>query len=480
MKGDFSRNSFDRLKHFRRVLMQQGRVQLDADWNEQVSILLHYIQTLAADIIGPYAGPAGEDYGFEIKANGKANGSDFTIGKGRYYVNGILCENHSDNASYLHQPDFLNPDDLENDVTYVVYLDVWERHITFFEDDDIREKALGGPDTATRTKTVWQVKVNKLISVPYSCLGGAGLLDDEIVISKACLRARAKRDQEQLEPCPVEPEARYRSPENQLYRVEVHNGGSVGGAPEPTFKWSRENGSVVFPIKGIKSDEGDTVTLELENLGRDDRFGLAVNDWVEIEDDTYVLNKMARPLLQVQKVDRFEMTVALEKKKNGGNAYLDYYLEFDKDKHPLLRRWDQKKDVTANGVLEIKESNDLDKDWHELENGIKIQFKPDGTYYRTGDYWLIPARTALGDVEWPEKMDPQGKLTPEFLPPHGVMHHLAPLAIISVNDGSVTLTEDCRCKFKPLSYDCSYSYYGQLGIGIGVDLLCPDDLEKPR
>jgi hypothetical protein len=45
MKGDFSRDSFDPVKHFSRVLQQQGRVQLDADWNEQAAILLHYLRT---------------------------------------------------------------------------------------------------------------------------------------------------------------------------------------------------------------------------------------------------------------------------------------------------------------------------------------------------------------------------------------------------------------------------------------------------
>jgi hypothetical protein len=465
MKGNFSRDSFNRLKHFRRVLIQQGRVQLDADWNEQISILLHYIQTLAADIIGPYAGPEGKDYGFEIKA--KANGSDFdfTIGKGRYYVNGILCENHSD-TSYLDQPDFPDPDNLKNTGTYVVYLDVWERHITFLEDDDIREKALGGPDTATRAKTVWQVKVKELIS--DSCLSGAALLDKEIVISNACLCARAKRDQEQVEPCLVEPEARYRGAENQLYRVEIHDGSynSQGNPTNPTFKWSRENGSVAFPIKpnGIKAIGTEPITLELESLGRDDRFGLAVNDWVEIEDNVSVLNNMARPLLQVTNVDRFEMTVTLQKK-----AGSDFTI--DSGKHALLRRWDQKKDVTEVGVLEIIDPKDPEKDL-ELENGIKIQFQynPEETYYRTGDYWLIPARTALGDVEWPENDESK----PKSLPPHGVMHHFAPLAIISVSNGTVEVEHDCRCEFKPRSYDCSYSYYGQLGIGIGVDLLCPE------
>ena len=67
MKGDFSRNTFDPTKHFSRVLMQQGRVQLDADWNEQAAILLHYLRTLAADLIGPCAGPEGDEvYGFKI------------------------------------------------------------------------------------------------------------------------------------------------------------------------------------------------------------------------------------------------------------------------------------------------------------------------------------------------------------------------------------------------------------------------------
>jgi len=456
MKGEFSRDSFDRLQHFRRVLMQQGKVQLDADWNEQVSILLHYIQTLATDIIGPYAGPV-SGCGFMIEAKGK----DFQIGPGRYYVDGVLCENEKaiKYTDQLHQPRIPT-----RDTDYIVYLDVWERHITKLEDDGIPEKALDGPDTATRAKTVWQVKVKEL-TPPYAfsyCAGGAELLDNEIAISKACLRARAKGDPQQVEPCLVEPEARYRGTENQLYRVEVHDGGRV--TDRPTFKWSRENGSVAFPIKGIKSDGTDTFTVDLENLGRDERFGLAVNDWVEIENDDSVLNNMANPLLQVQKVDRFEMTVTLKTKPgvsfNLGDAT-----------HALLRRWDQKKGVSDMGVVAITESeSNPPVGWLELEDGIKIQFKTDGTY-RTGDYWLIPARTTSGDVEWPGE-ELQGEPTPKFLPPRGVMHHLAPLAIISVSKETVKLVHDCRCTFKPLSYSCAYSYYGRLGIG--VDLLCPE------
>ena len=51
MKGDFSRDTFDPLKHFSRVLTQQGRVSLDADWNEQADITAHRTETEARDVI---------------------------------------------------------------------------------------------------------------------------------------------------------------------------------------------------------------------------------------------------------------------------------------------------------------------------------------------------------------------------------------------------------------------------------------------
>ena len=36
--GDFTRTTFDPTHHYSGVRMQQGRVQLDADWNEQLDI----------------------------------------------------------------------------------------------------------------------------------------------------------------------------------------------------------------------------------------------------------------------------------------------------------------------------------------------------------------------------------------------------------------------------------------------------------
>ena len=93
-RGDFTRDTFWRANHFCRVLMQQGRVQLDADWNEQSAILLHFLRSLARDIIGQHGGPS-QNLGFNIQPIATPPGAaanDLLIGAGHYYVDGVLCE----------------------------------------------------------------------------------------------------------------------------------------------------------------------------------------------------------------------------------------------------------------------------------------------------------------------------------------------------------------------------------------------------
>ena len=48
--------------------MQQRRVLLDADWNEQAAITLHQLRTTTADLIGWHGTPLldGDDGGFQI------------------------------------------------------------------------------------------------------------------------------------------------------------------------------------------------------------------------------------------------------------------------------------------------------------------------------------------------------------------------------------------------------------------------------
>src|SRR5258708_19460881 len=57
MKGDFTRFTFRPEKHYRSVRVQQGRVQLDADWNEQADIATHRDDVAASDLIARQGPP---------------------------------------------------------------------------------------------------------------------------------------------------------------------------------------------------------------------------------------------------------------------------------------------------------------------------------------------------------------------------------------------------------------------------------------
>jgi hypothetical protein len=445
MNGDFSRLTFDPAKRFSAVLLQQGRVQLDADANEQAALWLHHLRAALTDIIGPHGGPEGDGFKITPKAGtGTQPLADLLIARGHYYVDGILCENDADDTTYLHQPDlFPDKDDypLPTTFPFLVYLRVFERLVTAVEDPAIREVALGdnGPDTAARSQVVWQVLTSTTIPGTTTSIDGNTTADSvrKVWITQpvkaAKIKARGKQPSAQDDdPCITSPTARYRGAENQLYRVQIHTGGTLGTA---TFKWSRDNGSAVFPIREINGAEVTVTTL-----GRDTRLGLAVGDWIEIVDDHYALRSRPEPLQRVKRVDPLDLLVELETAPSADTGR-------DPSLHPFLRRWDQREPEPASSgpalaednALKIIEADAADR-FIDLEDGVQIQFQAGGTYVRD-DYWLIPARTATGDVEWPQT----GGAPAERLP-DGVAEHIAPLAVVKEKT-----TEEVRCLFKRLA-----------------------------
>jgi hypothetical protein len=416
MKGDFTRDTFRPKKHYRNVNHQQGRVGLDADWNEQAEIAAYRDETEARDVIGP-AGAPKHDAGFAI---GNGIGFDFPIGPGRFYVDGILCENEAPQR-YLGQPDFPSPPPLTAG-RHLVYLDVWLRHITALDDPAIREVALGGPDTATRTKTVWQVKTFAGSS-GLKCAGDLQAWTDAIAPSTGKLSARAKPDPLSDKPCIVPPGAGYRRLENQLYRVEIHNPGTLSGSGAvPTFKWSRDNGAVVAQVRSANINK-----ITLSSSQQDSSVGFAPGQWIELIDAGQELRGEPGALTQITVVDDLVLTV------NPAPAAGTTFAK--------VRRWD----FAGLVPVSIPATNN---GYIPLEDGVEVKFEPGS--YRTGDYWMIPARTDRGTVEWPQ--DSSTPPNPVALSPQGIVHHFCRLAIVDVAaDGKVKFIEDCRRLFPPLT-----------------------------
>src|SRR5262245_37851111 len=73
MRGDFSRVTFRPENHFSGVLLQQGRVQLDAEFNEHVDIEAYRDRATARDVIGR-AGAPQDGGGFAISAGSVLRG----------------------------------------------------------------------------------------------------------------------------------------------------------------------------------------------------------------------------------------------------------------------------------------------------------------------------------------------------------------------------------------------------------------------
>jgi hypothetical protein len=475
MKGDFSRIRFNPAKNYVAVLKQQGRVDLDADANEQCAIDNYLRDTTNVDVIGQFGGPIG-DAGFEIKIEG----AQILIGPGRYYVDGILVENrqwlHYDEQPWLNGHAYTALELLEapyegsGKVTVHLQLEVWQRLVTGLDDHCLQEPALGQADTTARLQTVWRVvgSLQNAGSSNISAQDKNASAASAMTISKGSVTGQAIDNpiaqlssccqslyQSNIIPrtgamgadtgqagndCGCQPiaAAGYQGLENQLYRVEIHSGGDQDSA---TFKWSRENGSVVSQVTSVS---GPVVTVS--SLGPDANLGFQAGQWVELSDDTYLFGEPANlsgSLYQILSINQATLQVTVTTSVTG----------VDPTRNARMRRWDQRSaSATVQGVP-------LSLTPVQLENGIEVSFR-NGQYY-AGDYWTIPARAANGQIDWP----PCGGNGNFFQPAKYIEIHTAPLACIHgrasdnyVNkltshqyDNRLFVVNDCRLLFPPLT-----------------------------
>jgi hypothetical protein len=455
---DNSRFTFDPWKNYSGVVMEQGRVQLDSDWNEWHAEIARRVQAGTLDIMGHAAYPATTPAAFQITASSGPN--TVLIGCGRMYVDGLLAENHGDPANAQWDPALAElsgspqsppPPSSANTVnftqqpyypgaslpteagSYLFYLDIWTRPVTFLEDPNLIDKAVG-VDTTGRLQTVWQVKY--MPAGAYTCAtpdseiaypaGSAGLLSTNVVPNPT------------VGPCCLTTGAGYTGVENQFYRVEIHKGGPGSDTPSAaraTFKWSRDNASVATGVTAITSGT-DTAgnpasVLTVMSLGRDQVLGFSPGDWIEILDDWTEFWGIAGILCQIVSVSVSARTVTLTTTVPTG---------------PTTRiiRWDQSGtvykvngtqlepwcDVSATGGAIPVPASDTTL---VLEDGITIVFSTNssGGSFNVGDFWSFAARTADG--------------MPEILidaRPRGLHHHYTKLSVVTFS--SPASNPDCR------------------------------------
>ena len=448
MNGDFTRLTFRPDRHYSGVRLQQGRLLLDADWNEQVDIAAYRGETSLHDTIGRCGAPL-HDAGFGLRPSpGTTDVWSGILGAGRYYVDGILCQNEFETL-FSGQPDLIGATLPTASGTYLAYLDVWQRHVSALEQPDLLEVALGGPDTTTRTRTVWQVKLepvgNATTNVTRSTFGDGWAPAD--VESTGRLRARSEPSAQSNSVCLVPPGAGFRRLENQLYRVEIHTPPAGDAQTQSTtFKWSRENASVATRLERVQivaRQGGEDTLLTVSDAARDATRGFAAGNWVELIDEQRLLSSRPGIMVQLSGVSGNRLTVA------------DWPATVDRPDNDRLsfelwqvRRWD-----STNGFDPVRTGSPDQPVFLELEDGVEVEFS--GGTYRTGDYWLIPARSSIGDVDWPRVAD-----QPVFQRRHGTEHHYCPLALLRSDGTTWTILSDLRSLFPSTTELVSLTYVG--------------------
>jgi hypothetical protein len=456
MSFDLSRIRFDARRDFLGVVMQQGRVQLDADWNEWVAQLGRRIQAGSYDTFNGAVVPRTTPDGFHIEATGGA----ITIGPGRIYVDGLLAENHGGTpeawdphlaelsgttpVDYAAQPYYPDPPALPQGGRHLVYVDVWQREVSAVEAPDLVEPALG-VDTTGRLQTVWQVKLHPVAADTTCATDDEDITDWLAATAPSAGRLSTGTAEPDFEgnPCQVPPAAGYRGLENQLYRVEVHTGGPLGTA---TFKWSRDNATIASRVTHINSAR---TVLTVELTGRDDLLRFNDGDWVEVTDDVRELHGepgVLRRIREVGGVDDDARTLSFETALPGALFPTDGQQATDPGRNTRVRRWDQAGDIHRADNTVVGNVNDSDGEILIpaagtrlfLEQGIVVEFglAQAGGRFRSGDYWVFAARTADASVE-----------TLQSAPPRGIHHHYARLAVVDLPDGET----DCRTLWPPIA-----------------------------
>jgi hypothetical protein len=443
MPSDRARKSYDAERMYRSVVSQQGRVTVEADTNEAEEIRTAQSRAEVIDIVGPTGTP---DDGFKITLPAGTEAWDFAIGQGTFYVGGERLVSAA-SLTYKRQGgfewvDFPHPDwaahdagplwpDPRTPVTEFVYLAVTEQEVSAVEDPALREVALGGPDTAGRTRLIQRVHRAPMFGADCEeALGevlkrtSPGLEFDHETMrltSKATLQVDFVPVAGTVDKCQPAAQPGFLGAENQLIRVHAVDG--------KWLLWGYDNASFLYRAE---IDSGDARLLVLKGVPVDAFHQPQKNQWVEVlrsavtlDGDADLANAVGAPA-QVLGYDAGTNVITLTAPLVLPN----------KQKTKLFARvWEGRIPFSGAGTTATELFD------HEPKS-IGVRLTTGGTLV-PGDYWMIGVRPST-----PDEILPKSLLQPRS--PDGPNRWAAALGTIAWKTGLTADIHDCRRPFDNL------------------------------
>jgi len=414
-----------------------------ADWGSIAQVKFSGLSAAASYGLGPVQLEA--DPAADLTIMG---GDGTAAGAGRFYGEGVAAVKES-HESYTTQRDLPEPAlaalapvaDGNTRIDWA-YLDLWERPLTYIEKPALREPALEGVDTGTRTQVVAQVRLlaGQEVASPNEPAPPAAAFAALPRWGKGTLTTK-DTPAAALDPCadPCEPAIAgpYLGEENRLFRVEIHRAGDIGLASAPgtaLFKWSRDNGAVASGLTAEAAPGATSAQVEKPEL-------FAIGDLIEISDDLVEL--VTGPLEDTathRKHARGEMrrivTVNMQTRRVSWDDPISPEPALHAPLPRAMRLVYHAKITQWDGLLPAT-SGDI-----ALADGVTVELG--GHDFIPGDFWLFTTRTVDRSVE---------RLIEA--PPRGVRHAYYLLAgITRAKPDNLTpesvVAEDLRARFAPL------------------------------
>jgi hypothetical protein len=271
MTSDRARVTYDPARRYHGVVAQQGRVSLEADWNEAQSITGAELAARTLDVVGRAGSP---DRGYEITPvvdGGNATG-DLLVHAGTLYVGGqrvhlTLAMRYADQPEWAdHAGDPLWRDSAVPQHPHeLVYLLTREQEVSAVEDTALRDVALGGPDTTQRLRLLprvvrhptaaqtWEDAWGRLIEDQWRPHGYTVDEATRTLLPGARLQVTAFSADGQEQPAD---HGGYLGPSNQLIRVQVAR---VADDGVPVLAWGYDNASFLYRLSSSVISASRTV-----------------------------------------------------------------------------------------------------------------------------------------------------------------------------------------------------------------------------
>lgn len=488
MPSDRARKTHDPSRMYRSVVSQQGRVTLEADANEAEEIRAQDARAQLIDVVGPSGSP---DDGFLIAVPAPGSAPfDFSIAAGTLYLGGTRLQSTDRVGHYGAQA---NTEWTDYPVRYagpvatepsaagseLIYLEVCEQEVSAVEDPALREVALGGPDTAARTRMIQRVQ-----RVPVSANDCASALQQALtklafgsaapaldraaylepksmrLVSTMRLKAGFAPAEAAADPCQPLAQAGFLGSENQLIRVQVSR-------DTAKFVWSYDNASFIYRATFVKDTPK---AIQLDAAPVDVFHHPQSGQWLELLATAVDLDPSARVaaphglLLQIDGFDPDQRVVTLRD--------VPTELLASPPRQLFVRVWENRQDFAADDTT----STELAKA-SGVGTGVSIWTSPGPRM--PGDYWMIGVRPSLlqaipgaelGATQ-PQTIFP-ARLMSQPQPPDGPARWLVPLSVVTWTDGTTAQVTDCRKKFHnlvtPDECACDLDFHNQHLHGWGV------------